>query len=180
MLVAYLVRAAPIRARLAAESSPAYSSGCGVTGACGWAGAAAMLAGLHQVRGASARADSQLAGTRRALELQLAHLESNRTEMAAAALREPDVALPQAPSRHQALRDLCEAVPPSMVLTSLSISGDGSFLMEASVIGPGFDAEKTLRALAEAGFAPAAQKGWSYDAASGKVALRGRMGRRAP
>ena len=39
-----LARSSPMRARFDAEVSPAYSRGCGETGACGWAGRSAPQA----------------------------------------------------------------------------------------------------------------------------------------
>jgi hypothetical protein len=76
--------------------------------------------------------------------------------------------------RHYALIGLAADVPDALTLTALSIGRDNSFEIEAIVVGTGFDPESLRSSLERRGFKPAGQDGWAFDAASGRLVVRGK------
>jgi len=78
--------------------------------------------------------------------------------------------------RRFALLGLSDAVPNALTLTALSIGRDNGFEIEAVVVGADFDPEGLRLALERKGFKPAEIGGWAFDAASGKLSVRGRYG----
>jgi hypothetical protein len=79
-------------------------------------------------------------------------------------------------STHDALIGLAGAIPEAVTLNSLEMGRDGQFAIEAVVVGPSFDPESLRRGMALIGFRPDAHEGWVYDAASGRLAVRGKLG----
>jgi hypothetical protein len=78
--------------------------------------------------------------------------------------------------RHYALTGLAAEVPDALTLTTLSIGRDNSFEIDAIVVGTGFDPESLRSSLVRRGFRPAVQDGWAFDAASGRLVVRGKYG----
>jgi hypothetical protein len=82
--------------------------------------------------------------------------------------------------RHKELIGLAMAIPDAITLTSLVIGKDGGFELEALVVGADFDSENTRLSLARRGFTSAADRGWVYDAASGRLLVHGNYGEPRP
>ena len=117
-------------------------------------------------------------GRAAALEARLSELTGNRAEMRALRAElteEPGYRVPKA---HQVLLSLSSDIPEALTLTSLVLGKDDSFGFEAVLTGPGFDPEETRRTLSRDGFETDPQGGWSFDASSGKLSVRGKVGRR--
>jgi hypothetical protein len=142
---------------------------------------AAFLAVLALMVQRAARAESAVARDRAAaLAAEVATLEHNRAEMEELRREVPEAGETPAGDRGSALRRLVDAVPDSLTLTALSIGQDEAFRIEGLVTGPDFDAEGTRRLLARSGFAPQAQGGWAFDAATGRLSVRGSLGKALP
>jgi hypothetical protein len=108
----------------------------------------------------------------RTLQSRIDELNRNKSEMVR--LREE---VPESPEStiggHDALVGLAAAVPDPLTLTSVAIGRDGKFDLEALVVGSGFNPEDTRQAFARYGFVPRAGDGWSLDAATGRLLVRG-------
>jgi hypothetical protein len=78
--------------------------------------------------------------------------------------------------RYFALTGLAAEVPDALTLTALSIGRDNSFEIDAIVVGAGFDPQSLRLSLERRGFKPAGQEGWAFDAASGRLVVRGKYG----
>lgn len=151
--------------------------------------AAAGIAGILAATalGAAAAAGAARFGDERAnaalhmgaLRDRLRELEGHQREMAR--LRDE---VPERPGIAEAgsaaLSGLAAAIPDALTLTSFSLGPGGRFELEAMVVGTGFDPEGTRAALARCGFAPAEAGGWSYDAATRQLKVRGSFTRIQP
>jgi len=78
--------------------------------------------------------------------------------------------------RHLALTALAALIPEALTVTSLSIHSDNSFEIKAQVMGAGFDAGELRLELGRSCLRPDAGNGWSFNAASGRLEVRGRLG----
>ena len=108
----------------------------------------------------------------RTLQGRNEELSRNKREMAHLRDQCPDGPLSTA-GGHQALVGLASAVPDPLTLTSVTIGRDGQFELKAMVVGSGFNPEDTRQAFVRYGFLPRASDGWSLDAASGTLVVRG-------
>jgi hypothetical protein len=79
-------------------------------------------------------------------------------------------------STHDALVNLAAAIPDAVTLNSLELGLKGGFSIEAVVVGPSFDPAVFRKGLTLAGFEADAHEGWVYDAASGRLTIRGKLG----
>jgi hypothetical protein len=111
---------------------------------------------------------------------RLAALAANRAEMAALRNAAPDTPGFFPGDKGSALRCIAEAVPDSLTLTSFSIARDDAFAIEALLVGKDLDADGVRQALVRSGFTPGTANGWSYDAASRRLSVRGRFGETKP
>jgi hypothetical protein len=109
------------------------------------------------------------------LEAQISHLAGNRQEMGRLRSEAPDGFGPLPPDMKGALVRLASGLPETLTLSYLSMGADRSFELEAVVVGGSFDPPGARRALEKCGFSPADEKGWAYEAASGRLSLRGRF-----
>jgi hypothetical protein len=111
-----------------------------------------------------------------ALEERISALGRNQREMLLLESEFPGDADKARRSTHDALVGLAGAIPDAVTLNSLELGVDGGFAIEAVVVGPSFDPEGLRRGLTLAGFEADAHEGWVYDAASGRLAIRGKLG----
>jgi Tfp pilus assembly protein PilN len=79
-------------------------------------------------------------------------------------------------SRHEALVGLAAAIPDALTLTSLAVRRDNAFEIEAIVVGTGVDPDSLRRAFERSGFEPDPHNGWDFNAAAGRLAIRGKLG----
>jgi len=119
--------------------------------------------------------DASNGATVAVLEAHLADLGRNRKEMGA--LRSEAAHGPGMlqVGRHEALIGLAAAVPDTLTITSLTISKDDGFVIEAIVVGSGFDPEHTRRELERRGFEPEGPNGWIFNATSGRLSVCGKI-----
>ncbi len=110
------------------------------------------------------------------LEDRITELGRNQREMLRLEGEFPGDADAAHHSTHDALVGLAVAIPDAVTLNSLELGLDGGFAIEAVVVGPSFDPEGLRRGLSLAGFEADAHEGWVYDAASGRLAIRGKLG----
>jgi hypothetical protein len=110
----------------------------------------------------------------------VASLEHNRGEMDALRAQIPDEPNVFVTDVHLETISLAAAIPDALLLQSLKLSDNGDFEIEALTVGSGFDPKTTRTALSDYGFIPDSSKGWVYDAASGKVNVRGKYGIHTP
>ncbi len=144
------------------------------TGLTGFAAAVALAASSVSERNAL-RADESASGVRaRGMEERLVHLEANKVQMQRMASQIPDSPA-SSPRRHASLVGLADAIPDSLTLTSLVIGPDGAFALEGLCVGTDFDAERVRKSLEAKGFVPADHGGWTYEGASGRLLVRGRL-----
>ena len=111
---------------------------------------------------------------------RLAALAANRAEMGALKNEAPDTPGFFPGDRGGALQRIAEAIPDSLTLTSFSIARDDAFEIEALLVGKDLDADGVRQALMRSGFTPGTTNGWSYDAASRRLSIRGRFGETKP
>jgi hypothetical protein len=131
----------------------------------------ALDVGLRaQLRAASDSNHERLAS----LGDRLANLARNQGEMTALRREAPVKPGYMQLGRRYALLGLSDAVPDALTLTALSIGKDNGFEIEAVVVGADFDSESLRLALARRGFRPDDKGGWAFDAASGRLSVRGR------
>ncbi len=107
------------------------------------------------------------------LEEQIRHLAANRREMGRLRSEAPDGSGLLPPDMKSALARLASGMPEALTLSYLSIGADRSFELEAVVVGGSFDPPGARRALEKCGFSPADEQGWAYEAASGRLSVRG-------
>ena len=107
------------------------------------------------------------------LEAQVSRLAANRQEMGRLRSEAPNGFGPLPPDMKGALVRLASGLPEALTLSYLSIGADRSFELEAVVVGGSFDPPGARRALEKCGFSPADEKGWAYEAASGRLSVRG-------
>jgi len=107
---------------------------------------------------------------------RLANLARNQGEMTALRREAPAPPAYMQLGRRYALLGLSDAVPDALTLTAFSIGKDNGFEIEAIVVGADFDPESLRLALERRGFRPADKGGWAFDAASGRLSVRGRYG----
>jgi hypothetical protein len=131
-----------------------------------------VIAGRSQFRRECSSIDSQAA----LLKGRLEGLARNRDEMNRLRREAPPDIEPIGVSRHGALLGLSAAIPDSVTLTSLAVHPDNSLEIEAMVVGPGFDAEALRQTMEKMGVVPAPSKGWAFNAATGQVVIRGKLG----
>jgi hypothetical protein len=74
---------------------------------------------------------------------------------------------------HESLVGLASAVPDPLTLTSFTMRRDGSFELEAMIVGTGFNAEDARQTFTRYGFKPSAGEGWVLDNAAGTLVVRG-------
>jgi hypothetical protein len=110
------------------------------------------------------------------LARQLANLAANKVEMASLRNEAPDSPGFVPGDRNAALQCLAEAVPDSLTLTSFSIARDDSFEVEALLVANELDGEGVRKAFVRCGFTPGAVNGWSFDAATRRLSVRGKFG----
>ena len=108
------------------------------------------------------------------MERRIKGLEMNGLEAERIRDNAPDAIEPLAPRKYEALVGLSDAIPDEITITSLAIGRDGSFELEAILVGGDFDQEKLLRALTQHGFTPAAGKGWVWEPGLGRLRINGR------
>jgi hypothetical protein len=111
-----------------------------------------------------------------ALEDRISGLTRNRSEMLRLESEFPGDGEAARRSTHDALVGLAGAVPDTVTLTSLELDRDGTFAIEAVVVGTPFDPDGLRHGMALVGFDPDSREGWIYDAKSGRLAIRGRIG----
>jgi len=107
---------------------------------------------------------------------RLTTLASNEKEMRRLRDLAPEASAFQRADRHNALLELASEVPDTLTLSSLTISKDNTFEIEAIIVGSGFDPEALRRALERSGFKPSDQNGWVFNAKSGSLSIRGLYG----
>jgi hypothetical protein len=110
------------------------------------------------------------------LEDRLAALKRNQKEIDRLRGEAPADAGLTPISRHDALVELAAAVPDSLTLTSLVLSKDNGFVIEALVVSNGVDPESLRRAFERSGFNPDSHEGWILNAAAGRLSIHGRLG----
>jgi hypothetical protein len=143
---------------------------------------AAAAFGLATAREASRLRREVGAGLARmaALEERLSGLEANKRLMERLRREEPQPALSALPGVHAALIALASAVPETLTLTSLALRHGGEFEIGAMVVAPSFDPDGARLAFSQSGFKPAEAGGWSFDTATGRLRVRGRLGGQRP
>lgn len=114
------------------------------------------------------------------LQARLKHLGDNQKEMDRLRIETPDASATLPVGRHDALLRLAAAIPDALTLTSLEIGRDGSFELEALVVGERFEPENTRLSLERCGFAPVKDRGWVFDSKDGRLWVRGRYGESRP
>jgi len=137
---------------------------------------ALLIADAGRLRAVEAAAGARVAG----LEVRLAALGENRKEMERLTREAPDGTGMLPTGRYDALVGLAAAIPDALTLASLTIAGDGRFVIEALVVGGNFDQEDTRVSLARCGFVASTDKGWVYDAGPRRLLVRGRYGEAKP
>ena len=110
------------------------------------------------------------------LEVRANALGNNQREMARLRREAPDGPGSFPMGCYDALAGLAAALPDALTLTSLTIENDRHFELVALVIGTDFEPENTRISLERCGFAPMAEGGWTYDAGSARLVVRGRYG----
>lgn len=110
------------------------------------------------------------------LQRRLRSLGENEREMSRLRDEAPDGTGSSPTGKHGALAGLAAAIPDALTLTAISIGRDGAFELEALVVGADFDPESTRRSLERCGFEPGLSNGWTYDAGSGRLLVRGKLG----
>jgi hypothetical protein len=151
--------------------------GCLVGGALLGTSAAIALGALDLGLSARLRSEGESYRMREAsLGGRLEILAKNQAEMTALRKEAPEQHGYMQFGRHNALTGLAADVPDALTLTALSIGRDNSFEIEAIVVGTGFDPESLRLSLERRGFKPAGQDGWAFDAASGRLVVRGKYG----
>jgi hypothetical protein len=139
--------------------------------------AALALGALDLRMHARLRSDGMtLAARRVSLETRLDSLARNQREMAALRNEVPENPGALHTGRHGALLALAEGLPDCLTLTALSIGADNSFEIGAIVVGSDFDPDGVRRSLERSGFKPSKPDGWAFDAAAGRLVVRGKYG----
>ena len=125
-----------------------------------------------------AQQDSKLHWADKEERLQV--LKHNEREMLALRSRLPDQRKVTIANVQDEVLAVAAAIPDSLLLRSVMMSEDGSVEIEALVIAPNFDVERTRASLSDYGFVPDAARGWLYDAARGNLKIRGTYSVRQP
>jgi hypothetical protein len=120
--------------------------------------------------------DAQDIARTAALEAHLATLEQNRNEMSRLRNEAPEGDGSRQVALHPGLLGLAASVPDALVLVSLAIRKDASFEIGALVVGADFNPQSLRQSLQRLGFEPSPLNGWSFDAASGTLSIRGKYG----
>jgi hypothetical protein len=139
---------------------------------------AALLLGalVIRARGQLRREGESIDAQAAALEGRLEALSRNRDEMNRLRGEAPPDAGSVGVSRHEALVRLSAAIPDSVTLTSLSIRRDNGLEIEAMIVGPGFDSEALRHSLEKLGIVLSQVEGWAFNAAAGRLVIRGKLG----
>jgi hypothetical protein len=138
----------------------------------------ALALGANDLRlQAQLRAEKSRFSLREAsLESRLSALAKNQAEMVGLRNEAPEESGLSHLGKHGALVGLAAEFPESLTLTALTIGRDDSFEIGAIVVGADFDPESLRHSLERCGFKPADLNGWAFDAASGKLMVRGKYG----